>query len=260
MKSCPLLFAKMAALAAGRLQREHFEKKIKIQHKGEIDLVTEIDIQSEELIIESLSATGIPVLGEEIAKTRPEGVYWLVDPLDGTTNYAHGFPWFVVSIALMKEREPIVGVVYHVMLDELFWAERRKGAFLNGRRIHVSKTSKLGQALLATGFPYNVHEAPENVVKPFYKFLVRAQGIRRAGAAALDLAYIACGRFDGFWEPLLKPWDTAAGIILVTEAGGMVTDFLGQKYDPFVPHILASNGLIHEEMIAITSRYLPTKE
>ncbi len=257
MKSSLLLFAQMAALAAGRLQRESFEKEIKIKHKGEIDLVTEVDIKSEELIIESLKATGIPILGEEIAKTTPEGLYWLVDPLDGTTNYAHGFPWFAVSIALMKEKEPIVGVIYHVMTDELFWAEKGKGAFLNGCRICVSKTSQLSQALLATGFPYNVHEVPENVVGAFQEFLVKAQGIRRAGAAALDLAYLACGRFDGFWEPLLKPWDTAAGMLLVTEAGGTVTDFLGKKYDPFVPHILASNGLIHKEMIPITSKYVP---
>ncbi len=257
MKVSPIELAKAAALAAGRLQREHFEGHIKVSHKGEIDLVTEIDLQSERLILELLASSGIPVLGEEIAKAEPSGLYWLVDPLDGTTNYAHGFPWFAVSIALMEDKEPIAGVVYHVMLDELFWAERNKGAFLNGRRLKVSETKRLGEALLATGFPYNVHQKPDKVVKAFHDFLVRAQGIRRAGAAALDLAYLACGRFDGFWEPLLKPWDTAAGMLLVLEAGGRVTDFLGQTYDPFVPHILATNGLIHEEMIPITSKYVP---
>jgi len=209
------------------------------------------------LITEILSKSGIPVLGEELAKTEPSGTYWLVDPLDGTTNYAHGFPWFAPSIALMEEKTPVLGVIYHVMTDELFFAERGKGALLNRRRLKVSETGELGKALLATGFPYNVHQKPEKVLGAFGDFLVKARGIRRAGAAALDLAYVACGRFDGFWEALLKPWDTAAGILLVEEAGGLVTNFRGESFNPFVPHIVASNGKIHQEMLKITSKYLP---
>ncbi len=252
-----LQLARAAALAAGRLQREYFSRPIEVRHKGEIDLVTEVDLKSEALIVEILSPSGIPVLGEEEAKTEPTGRYWLVDPLDGTTNYAHRFPWFAPSIALMEDKEPVLGVIYHVMLDELFWAERGKGAFLNGKPVRVSQTTSLKDAVLATGFPYGIHEQPEKVVGAFRDFLVRAQGVRRAGAAALDLAYVACGRFDGFWEPLLKPWDTAAGILLVEEAGGKVTNYRGEPYDPFQNHILASNGLIHEELIPIASRYVP---
>ena len=252
-----LSLAKAAALAAGRLQREHFDRPIEVRHKGEIDLVTEVDLKSEALIVELLKASGLPVLGEEVAKTEPEGRYWLVDPLDGTTNYAHRFPWFAPSIALMEDKEPVLGVVYHVMLDELFWAEKGEGAYLNGKRIQVSQVRELKDAVLATGFPYGIHEEPEKVVGAFHDFLIRAQGVRRAGAAALDLAYVACGRFDGFWEPLLKPWDTAAGVLLVTEAGGRVTNYRGLSYDPFQNNILASNGLIHEEMIPIAEKYVP---
>ncbi len=252
-----LALAKAAALAAGRLQREYFDKNIEVKRKGEIDLVTEVDIKSEALIVSLLKTSGIPILAEEQAKTEPKGRYWLVDPLDGTTNYAHHFPWFAPSIALMEDKEPVLGVIYHVMLDEIFWAEKEKGAFLNGRQIKVSQVAKLNDAVLATGFPYGVHDQPEKVVGAFHDFLIKAQGVRRAGAAALDLAYVACGRFDGFWEPLLKPWDTAAGILLVKEAGGRVTNYRGEAYDPFQNNILASNGLIHEEMIPIASKYVP---
>ncbi|OAG28759.1 inositol monophosphatase family protein [Thermodesulfatator autotrophicus] len=252
-----LALAKASALAAGRLQREFFDKEVEIRRKGEIDLVTEVDLKSEKLIVDILKASGIPVLGEEEAKAEPVGRYWLVDPLDGTTNYAHRFPWFAPSIALMEDKQPVLGVIYHVMLDELFWAERGKGAYLNGRRLSVSRIDDLNNAVLATGFPYGIHEDPVKVVKAFHDFLVKAQGVRRAGAAALDLAYVACGRLDGFWEPHLKPWDTAAGILLVEEAGGKVSNYLGEPYDPFQNHIVASNGLIHKEMTKIASKYLP---
>ena len=252
-----LELAKAAALAAGRLQKEYFDQPIEIRHKGEIDLVTEVDLKSEALIVDILKSSKLPILGEEVAKTEPTGRYWLVDPLDGTTNYAHRFPWFAPSIALMEDKTPLLGVVYHVMLDELFWAEKGKGAFLNGKKIGVSQVRQINDAVLATGFPYGVHEQPQKVVGAFHDFLVRAQGVRRAGAAALDLAYVACGRFDGFWEPLLKPWDTAAGILLVTEAGGVVTNYQGEAYDPFQNHILASNGLIHEDLVAIARKYVP---
>jgi len=256
MKSL-LDLAKAAALAAGRLQREYYHRQVEVRFKGEIDLVTEVDLMSEKLIVSLVEASGFPVLGEELAKAEPQGRYWLIDPLDGTTNYAHKFPWFAPSIALMEDKTPLLGVVYHVMLDELFWAERGQGAYLNGEPIKVSSVSELGRAVLATGFPYGVHEQPDKVVGAFRDFLIRAQGVRRPGAAALDLAYVACGRFDGFWEPLLKPWDTAAGVLLVEEAGGRVTNYQGEEYDPFQNNILASNGHIHQEMVPIASRYVP---
>ncbi len=252
-----LELARAAALAAGRLQREYFNRPIEVHHKGEIDLVTEVDLKSEALIVALLESSGLPILGEEMAKTEPTGRYWLVDPLDGTTNYAHRFPWFAPSIALMEDREPVLGVIYHVMLDELFWAEKGSGAYLNNQKIKVSEVKELKDAVLATGFPYGVHEQPDKVVGAFRDFLIKAQGVRRAGAAALDLAYVACGRFDGFWEPLLKPWDTAAGILLVKEAGGLVTNYRGEAFDPFQNHILASNGLIHQELVDIAQHYVP---
>ena len=252
-----LELARAAALAAGRLQREYFNRPIEVRHKGEIDLVTEVDLKSEALIVALLESSGLPILGEEMAKTEPTGRYWLVDPLDGTTNYAHRFPWFAPSIALMEDREPVLGVIYHVMLDELFWAEKGSGAYLNNQKIKVSEVKELKDAVLATGFPYGVHEQPDKVVGAFRDFLIKAQGVRRAGAAALDLAYVACGRFDGFWEPLLKPWDTAAGILLVKEAGGLVTNYRGEAFDPFQNHILASNGLIHQELVDIAQHYVP---
>lgn len=252
-----LELARAAALAAGRLQREYFNRPIEVHHKGEIDLVTEVDLKSEALIVALLESSGLPILGEEMAKTEPTGRYWLVDPLDGTTNYAHRFPWFAPSIALMEDREPVLGVIYHVMLDELFWAEKGSGAYLNNQKIKVSEVKVLKDAVLATGFPYGVHEQPDKVVGAFRDFLIKAQGVRRAGAAALDLAYVACGRFDGFWEPLLKPWDTAAGILLVKEAGGLVTNYRGEAFDPFQNHILASNGLIHQELVDIAQHYVP---
>ncbi len=252
-----LELARAAALAAGRLQREYFNRPIEVRHKGEIDLVTEVDLKSEALIVALLESSGLPILGEEMAKTEPTGRYWLVDPLDGTTNYAHRFPWFAPSIALMEDREPVLGVIYHVMLDELFWAEKGSGAYLNNQKIKVSEVKELKDAVLATGFPYGVHEQPDKVVGAFRNFLIKAQGVRRAGAAALDLAYVACGRFDGFWEPLLKPWDTAAGILLVKEAGGLVTNYRGEAFDPFQNHILASNGLIHQELVDIAQHYVP---
>ncbi len=254
-----LAWAEEAALRAGRFLKENLARPRHISHKGKIDLVTEADPVAERLIVEYLQekAPDIPILAEEIFKTSPEGLYWLVDPLDGTTNYAHRFPWFGVSIALMEDKKPLVGVIYHPMQGELFKAARGKGAYLNDRPIRVSEVSKPEEALLATGFPYNVHDRPERVVAAFKDFLVRVQGIRRAGAACLDLAYVACGRFDGFWEALLKPWDTAAGVLLVEEAGGRVSNYLGEEYHPFQKHVVASNGGLHPFMLEITAKYLP---
>ncbi|MBX6422353.1 inositol monophosphatase family protein [Thermosulfurimonas sp. F29] len=251
--------AEEAARRAGIFLREHFTQPHRIGYKGKIDLVTEADPEAERLIVEILQtrAPDFPVLGEEVARAEPRGLYWLVDPLDGTTNYAHGFPWFGVSLAFMENKEPLVGVVYHPMQEEMFTAVRGRGATLNGRPIRVSDTVLPERALLATGFPYTIHEDPPGVIELFRAFLLRVRGIRRAGAASLDLAYVACGRFDGFWEPLLKPWDTAAGVLLVEEAGGRVSDYLGEPYHPFKKHVVASNGKIHDFMVELTKDCLP---
>jgi myo-inositol-1(or 4)-monophosphatase len=176
---------------------------------------------------------------------------WIIDPLDGTTNYAHGFPWFCVSIGLEAAGEIVAGVIYNPLHNELFTASSGAGAFLNGRRLHVSARSPLQNTLLGTGFPYDCATDPANNFANFICFQKAARGIRRAGAAALDLAYVAAGRLDGFWELKLKPWDVAAGLLMVREAGGTVTTFDGSAYDCYTDRIVASNGLIHDEMTAL---------
>ena len=248
-----------AARSAGALQRERLWCDHDIRFKGETDLVTEVDRACEELIVGMVCETwpDHDFLAEENIY-RPAGsrFRWIIDPLDGTTNYAHGFPWFCVSIALEIDGEVKVGVVYQPVLDELFTAVAGKGAFLNGRRIRVSDREPLIGCLLATGFPYDRSRGNENNFEHFLNFQLAARGIRRAGAAALDLAYVATGRLDGFWECKLKPWDVAAGQLLVTEAGGKVTNYAGE---PFLVHdhrILASNGLIHGAMTEILARPL----
>jgi len=248
--------AAAAALEAGHIINKLYEQPHMIRYKGSIDLVTEADTASEEIILEALSqaASDIPVLAEESSsgiQEIPAGQVWIVDPLDGTTNFAHGFPWFCISIALMEAGMVRLGVIYCPVQDELFCAGHRAGAWLNGRPIKTTRESQLSRSLLATGFPYDVQKHPDPVIASLKRMLTRAQGIRRAGAAAADLAYVACGRLDGFWEIKLKPWDTAAGLLLVEEAGGKVTDFMEKPYSPFVPEILASNGLIHEDMAAL---------
>ncbi len=248
-------FAIETARDAGRLLAERFGRKIEINNKSEIDLVTESDLASERLIIDRIK-TYHPrhsILAEESGISNPQdqanrnGWLWIIDPLDGTTNYAHGYPCFCVSIALAHQGQLQVGVVYDPMRDEMFAAERGQGASLNGRRITVSRTMNLGSALLCTGFPYDVRER-NDFARHFANFIMRARGVRRDGAAALDLAYVAAGRFDGFWEEGLKAWDVAAGVLLVEEAGGRVSDYRGAPFDIHTPPILASNGLIHEQM------------
>ncbi len=244
------------AKASGQMLMGSLGKVADIGHKGEIDLVTEADRRSEDLIVGRLREA-FPhhaIIAEESGGERDAEYLWLIDPLDGTTNYAHGFPWFSVSIALLKEGEPILGVIYHPVLDELFWAERGEGAWLNGEKIKVSPTAQLSQSLLATGFPYDIRESKINNLDHFSHFSLRTLAIRRAGSAALDLAYLAGGRFDGFWELKLHPWDMAAGFLLVIEAGGKVTDFKGDKFDPFGREILASNGRIHSQMLDVLNR------
>jgi myo-inositol-1(or 4)-monophosphatase len=253
-----------AARAAGTLQRERLWLEHDIAFKGESDLVTEVDRGCEELIVGAILERypEHDILAEEnVYPQRNSSHRWIIDPLDGTTNYAHGFPWFAVSIALEIEGEVRIGVVYHTMMNELFTAVRGEGAFLNGERIHVSSRSPLKNALLATGFPYDKSLDNENTFANFERFQIKARGVRRAGSAALDLSYVAAGRLDGYWECKLKPWDVAAGFLIVEEAGGRVTDHGGSPYSIRNHRILASNGLIHGEMTALLGeggkRYLP---
>jgi myo-inositol-1(or 4)-monophosphatase len=251
-----------AALQAGDILRKHSGKVEEIEFKDEVNLVTEVDRLSEEFIIQAITGE-FPdhgILTEEAGVKKSESEYnWVIDPLDGTTNYAHDFPIYCVSIALQKGQQSILGVVYNPNLDELFVAEKGNGAFLyKGRefektkgRISVSKASDLSRSLLATGFPYDIRTSEVNNLDHFTNFYKRAQAIRRAGSAALDLCYLAMGRFDGFWELKLSPWDTAAGSLLVTEAGGDVTDFSGGPFNIHLKEILASNGRIHQQMMDI---------
>jgi myo-inositol-1(or 4)-monophosphatase len=178
---------------------------------------------------------------------------WIIDPLDGTTNYAHGYPVFCISIALENEGTIVLGVIYDPMREEMFAAVRGEGAYLNDKKLAVSRTDNISRSLLATGFPYDIRESKENNLDYFNSMAINVQAIRRAGAAALDLAYLAAGRFDGFWELKLKPWDTAAGCLMVEEAGGLVSNVFGEKWSIFSPHVLASNGLIHGQMIEVLS-------
>ena len=219
--------------------------------------MTELDLASEALIVERIleQFPDHSILAEEADYPAGNGQHtWIIDPLDGTTNYAHGYPWFCSSIALTVGGELIVGVIHNPMSDELFTATAGVGAFRNGRKIAVSSRQPLAGSLLATGFPYDCATDPENNFNQFIRFQKAARGIRRDGAAALDLAYLAAGRLDGFWEVKLKPWDVAAGTLLVREAGGSVTSFDGSDYDVTNHRILASNGLIHDEMIAILAQ------
>jgi myo-inositol-1(or 4)-monophosphatase len=246
-----------AARIAGRLQQYRFASFMHVTLKGDKNLVTEVDQESERLVVGHLLGR-FPdhnIVAEEGEYPQGDAPFrWIIDPLDGTTNYAHGFPWFCVSIGLESAGELVAGVIYNPMHDELFTATKGGGAFLNGQRLHVSTRAPLQNTLLATGFPYDCASDPTNNFDNFIAFQKAARGIRRAGAAALDLAYVAAGRLDGFWELKLKPWDVAAGVLLVREAGGTVTSFDGTDYDVSNHRIVASNGLIHEEMTAMLTR------
>jgi myo-inositol-1(or 4)-monophosphatase len=228
----------------------------KVTTKGDINLVTEADIAAENLIIDRIRSYhpqhGILAeeSGEAVLKGKPSEWKWIIDPLDGTTNYAHGYPCFCVSIALERAGQLEVGVVYDPMRDEMFAAERGHGATLNDRKIRVSTVEQLSGAMLCTGFPYNVRERPD-FARDFTNFTMNAQAVRRDGSAALDLAYVACGRFDGFWEDGLSPWDIAAGALLISEARGRITNFNDQPLDIYNEQVLASNGLIHEAMMKV---------
>lgn len=244
----------LAAKKAGLLLKNKLGQKRRVTYKGAVNLVTEMDLLSEKIIV-SIIRRHYPnhnILAEEkTTRQRNSPFRWIVDPLDGTTNYAHGYPIFCVSIALEKEGKIILGVVYDPMRDELFLAERKKGARLNGKKIHVSSASKLSLSLLATGFPYDLRESLVNNFDHFHNFALRVHAVRRAGSAALDLCYVAAGRFDGFWEMKLGSWDLAAGSLIVREAEGKVTDFSGKSLGLDGQNVLASNGKIHQEMIEV---------
>ncbi len=245
--------AVQAALAAGEILRMNLGRVRYVGFKGEVDLVTDVDHRSERCIIEMIRHyfPEDPILAEESAsRVGSPSRLWVVDPLDGTTNYAHGYPFVSVSVAFRLEGSTQVGVVYDPLREELFVAERGHGAQLNGSPIFVSRTGDLSKSLLATGFAYNRELVKVNL-KHWANFSLRAQGLRRDGSAALDLCYVACGRFDGFWELGLAPWDTAAGALVVEEAGGRVSDPVGKPYTGLGPNIVASNGLIHDEILEV---------
>lgn len=251
MSSQPDYLPTISGLAreAGVVLMNHFGR-VRIEYKGGVDLVTAADRASEALIVDRLRSLypRHDIVAEEGSGSESGAPFrWYVDPLDGTTNFAHGVPIFGVSIALEHEGRLIAGVVYQPVLDELFAAQEGQGASLNGRRIHVSAVSSLAEALVATGFP--AHKRHKNPNIHFYHAItLRTHGVRRLGAAALDLCYTACGRFEAFWEFNLKPWDTAAGSLILREAGGRLSDMLGGEYALTSPEVLASNGLVHEEL------------
>jgi len=255
-----LKVAVRAARAAGRIQRDAFGGAQAVEHKGAIDLVTAIDRRCEKEILRVIGRAfpGHGVLAEESDPRTGDGEHlWIVDPLDGTTNYSRAFPYFCSSVALARAGQVVVAAVYQPLLDELFTAVRGRGAFLNGHPLRVSPQERLDQAFLATGFPYDIRRGRRTNIDHFTRFATRCLAIRRAGAAALDLAYVAAGRFDGFWELKLRPWDIAAASLLVEEAGGRVTGLTGRPWRLPVRDIVASNGLVHGEMVALLGERTP---
>jgi myo-inositol-1(or 4)-monophosphatase len=240
------------AREAGALLMGYFVRRVTVEYKGEVDLVTEADRASEKLIVKRLRACWPEhgIVAEEGTRSEMGAEYrWYVDPLDGTTNFAHGYPVFCVSIALARSDGQLeVGVLYDPTRDEMFATERGEGAMLNGKPMRVSKTSTLSESILGTGFPsHKRHKNPN--IHFYHQLTLRSHGVRRAGSAALDLANVACGRYDGFWEFNLNPWDTAAGVLLVQEAGGVVTRFDGEPFRLDSREVLASNGVLHQELI-----------
>lgn len=256
-----LKIMKDAALESGSYLSEAFKKGVQVQFKGTINLVTEADINSEKIIKEYLEEkTGLSVVGEESGGALPDNsLYFLVDPLDGTTNFSRRIPFYAVSIALMDGKNPVAGLVYLPEFGEVYYAVYGNGAYLesfgkNLEKLEVSHVEKLSDAVLATGFPYDVWENYEDVLSSLKAMLTNARALRRFGAAAVDLCYVARGIFDGFFELRLKPWDTAAGSLIVREAGGKVTDRKGIEYSPFMQEICATNGKIHSEFLEVLKK------
>ena len=242
------------ARQAGTILMEGYGKVQRIQHKGAIDLVTEFDKRSEEVILPSIEKEfpGHAILAEESGHHYRDSEYqWVIDPLDGTTNFAHGLPIFSVSIALLKNNSPVAGVVYDPLRDEMFSAELGRGTTLNDRPIRVSTRAELGQAVLSTGFPYDIRTNPQNNFAQFVYLQRRTRAVRHLGSAALDCAWTAMGRLDGYWEFGVKPWDVGAGALLVREAGGWVTSVYGNEDFLSSDSIVVSNGLLHEPLLRL---------
>ena len=253
MPERPQFVPAMAEIAreAGTLLMGYFHRRVKVEYKGDVDLVTEADRASEALITKRIRERwpGHNIMGEEGTRSEQGSDYrWYVDPLDGTTNFAHGYPVFCVSLGLEHKDERVAAVIFDPTREEMFTAEKGGGAFLNGRPIHVSTVGNLAECLVATGFPSHKRHKNPNIFF-YHQITLKTHGVRRAGSAALDLCDVACGRFDGFWEFNLNPWDTAAGVLIVQEAGGRVTRFDGQPFRIDSRETLASNGHVHEALL-----------
>ena len=251
-----------AALAAGKIQAEHADKIQTISEKGGVrgDVVTEVDFLCEKEIISHIQKEfpNDAILAEESGETRGDlNKKWIIDPLDCSLNYSHGYPCYCVSIGVEHSNELVVGVIYNPNLDELFVAEKGQGATLNGKTFKVSTTKTLEKSLLVTGFTPKIVGSEDDNLKHFCNFMKSCQAVRRPGSAAMDLCYTAMGRFDGFWEAYLNPWDMAAGVLIVREAGGQITSFDGGPFSIYGNHILATNGQIHQQMVDILLKDLP---
>lgn len=249
-----LKIAETACRRAGAIQLDGMKQSLTIDFKGAINLVTDVDRACERAIVDLIQGSfpDHDILAEEGTGQRKDSPYkWIIDPLDGTTNYTHGYRLFCTSIALEFKGEIVLGAVYEPNLDEMYLAEKNNGATLNGNNLQVSQIPSLDKAMLCTGFAYNIRETANNNLNHFENFLMKAQAVRRDGVAAVDLCFLAAGRYDGFWELNLFPWDVAAGFLILEEAGGRVTNFSGQTFDVYQKEILASNGKIHREMVQV---------
>lgn len=250
-------FAADLARGAGAMLIQHFGQVRIISQKGPIDFVTEADLASERYMLETIHRQfpGHGIITEETEGKQSATEYtWLLDPLDGTINYLHGYPHFCVTVALQKKNKIILGAVYDPIRDELFWGERGKGAFLGEKRLQASATQELIRALVTSGFPYDIATTSRPNLREFSHLALHGQGPRCSGSAALDLCYVAAGRVDGYWEAGVKPWDTAAGGLFVVEAGGMVSDYQGGAWHPFVGEVVATNGRIHSALLQALAR------
>jgi myo-inositol-1(or 4)-monophosphatase len=249
-----LSVAKKAATEAGKIQMEYFDKEKEISTKStETDIVTQVDLLCQEAIIKSIKQEfpdhGFLAEEDDVDVINESGYVWVIDPVDGTVNYANGIPMFCVSIGLRKGNEMLVGVVFSPVLNELFWAAKGQGAYLNGKKISVSKTSKLINSVIGTGFAYDKDTNPDNNTKEFCAVTKRIRGVRRLGSAAIDLVYVACGKLEGYWELIIKPWDIAAGVLILEEAGGLATDLHGNKLQfKTKTSIIATNNHIYNKL------------